>query len=159
MPFQGRRKGVPLCPPMWPRSSWHDAGELRRIGQLQIAGARHLNLALHHEAARAFAHAVHRVGQKHALAQVVRDQDHIEALRLPQVAQGAPQLFTGEGVEGAKRLVEQQHLGPVDQRAADAGALLHAAGEFPGELGAPCRPAPRSPAALAHAPRIPCAGP
>ena len=33
-------------------------------------------------------------------------------------------------VEGAERLVEQQHLGVVDQRAGDGDALLLAAGEL-----------------------------
>jgi hypothetical protein len=46
----------------------------------------------------------------------------------------APQLFAGEGIERAKGLVQQQHLGLVDQRAANAGALLHAARQLPGEL-------------------------
>ncbi|MCY1551004.1 hypothetical protein D9M68_873010 [compost metagenome] len=64
----------------------------------------------------------------------MRDQDDVEFLRLPQVAQRAPEFFAGEGVERAEGLVEQQHLGFVDQRAADAGALLHAAGEFPRKL-------------------------
>ena len=35
-------------------------------------------------------------------------------------------------VEGAERLVEQQHLGPVDQRAGEGHALPLAAGERPG---------------------------
>jgi hypothetical protein len=51
-----------------------------------------------------------------------------------QVAQRAPQLLAREGVERAEGLVEQQHLGLVHQRAADAGALLHAARELPREL-------------------------
>jgi hypothetical protein len=77
---------------------------------------------------------VDRVGEEHALAQVVRDQDDVELLRRVQVAQRAPQLFAREGVERAEGLVEQQHLGLVDQRAADAGALLHAARQLPREL-------------------------
>ena len=37
-------------------------------------------------------------------------------------------------VERAERLVHQHDLGIVHQRAADRGALLHAAGELPGQL-------------------------
>src|SRR6266699_2290007 len=40
------------------------------------------------------------------------------------------QFLAGERVERAERLVHQENVGIVHQRAADAGALLHAAGEF-----------------------------
>ncbi|OKO69062.1 hypothetical protein AC628_34325 [Bradyrhizobium sp. NAS96.2] len=43
-----------------------------------------------------------------------------------------PQLLAGELVERAERLVEQQHARFVDQRAAQIGALEHAAGKLPG---------------------------
>ena len=112
----------------------HDVGELRRVGDLQVARARQVDLALDDEAPRALAHHVHRVGQEHAFAQVVRDQDDVELLRRLQVAHRAPQLFAGEGVQRAEGLVQQQHLRLVHQRAADAGALLHAARQLPGEL-------------------------
>ena len=46
----------------------------------------------------------------------------------------APQLLAGERVERSERLVEQQDLRLVDERAADRGALLHAAGELPRKL-------------------------
>jgi hypothetical protein len=112
----------------------HDVGKRGRVGQLQVARARQVNFAAHHKTARALAHDVHRVGQKDALAQVVRDKDDVEALLSPQVAQDAPQLFAGKGVQGAKGLVEQQHFGLVDERAANAGALLHAARKLPRKL-------------------------
>ena len=44
----------------------------------------------------------------------------------------APQLLAGELIERAERLVEHQQLRLVDQRAAERGALQHAAGELPG---------------------------
>jgi hypothetical protein len=64
----------------------------------------------------------------------VGDQHHVELLLQPQVAQDAPEFFAGEGIQRAEGLVEQQHLGLVDQRAADAHALLHAARKLPGKL-------------------------
>jgi hypothetical protein len=86
------------------------------------------------------------VSARNRFAQVVRDQDDVEALRFPQVAQRAPQLLAGEGVQRAEGLVQQQHLGLVHQRAADAGALLHAARQLPGKLVLHSRPGPRWPA-------------
>ena len=51
--------------------------------------------------------------------------------RRMQVADHAPQLLAREGVERAERLVEHQQLRLVDQRAAERGALLHAARQLP----------------------------
>jgi hypothetical protein len=112
----------------------HDVGEFGRVGDLDVARARQVDLALHHKTPGAPAHHVHRVGQEDAFAQVVRDQDDVELLHRVQVAQDAPQLFTREGVQRAEGLVQQQHLGLVHQGAADAGALLHAARQLPGKL-------------------------
>lgn len=64
----------------------------------------------------------------------MRDQNDVELLLGLQVTEDAPQLFARESIQCAERLVEQQHLGLVNQRPADAGALLHAAGELPGEF-------------------------
>ena len=43
----------------------------------------------------------------------------------------------GAGVEGAGRLVGEDHRGPGDQRAGDRDALLLAAGQFAGAVLAP----------------------
>ena len=51
---------------------------------------------------------------------------------IQSVLQDRPQFFARELVERAERLVEQQHARLVDQRAAQIGALQHAAGELPG---------------------------
>ena len=104
-----------------------DVGELLGVGDLQIAWARQLDFLSHDETSGALAHDIDRVGQEDGLTQIVCDQDDVELLLVPQVAKDAPQLFAGERVERTKRLVEQQHLGLVNQRAANAGALLHAA--------------------------------
>jgi hypothetical protein len=58
----------------------------------------------------------------------MRDQHHGDAARGMQVADDAPQFLAGEGVERTERLVQHQQLRLVDQRAAQRGALLHAAG-------------------------------
>ena len=95
------------------------------------------------------AHHMDRVGEEHRLAQVVGDEHDREAEPLPDVAQHAPQFLAREGVERGERLVEHQQRGLVDQRAAERGALLHAARQFPGKpvaearRGRPCRAASR----------------
>ena len=61
----------------------HDVGELLGVGELQLARARQLDLALDHDAARAAAHHVDGVGEEDRLAQVVRDEDDVELLRRP----------------------------------------------------------------------------
>ena len=50
----------------------------------------------------------------------------------PELLQDRPQLLARELVERAERLVEQQQARLVDQRAAEIGALQHAAGKLPG---------------------------
>ena len=74
------------------------------------------------------------VGEEHRLAQVVRHQHDGDLARRVQVADHAPQLLARERIERAERLVEHQQIRLVDQRAAERGALLHAAGELPGKL-------------------------
>ena len=78
----------------------------------------------------------------------------MNALVLVQIAHHAPQLLAREGIERAERLVEHQQVGLVDQRAAEVGALLHAARELPGELGAEALEPDQRPAAPPPAPRM-----
>src|SRR6185436_6436010 len=112
----------------------HDVLELLRIRHVQIARPRQADVAALHDPARPGRHDVHRVGEEHRFAQIVRHQHHRHLARHLQVAQRAPQLLARERVERAERLVEEQHFGLVDQRAADRRALLHAARELPREL-------------------------
>ena len=51
---------------------------------------------------------------------------------LPDFQDQLLQDGAGERVDRAERLVHQQHVGLADQRARDADALLHAAGELIG---------------------------
>ena len=77
--------------------------------------------------------------------------------RRMQVADHAPQLLAGEGIERAERLVEHQQVRLVDQRAAERGALLHAAGQLPGilvALAARARPRPAGSRRARHIRRL-----
>ena len=59
----------------------------------------------------------------------------------PQILHDRPQFLARELIERAERLVEHQKLRIVDQRAAERGALHHAAGQLPGILVAEARKA------------------
>ena len=74
------------------------------------------------------------VGKRQRLALVVGDEDEGAADLLVHAAQlilhGVAQLQ----VECGKRLVEQQHLGPHDERPRQRHALLLAAGKLPSPI-------------------------
>src|SRR5688572_4870467 len=108
--------------------------ERLRVGDLEFARARKRHRTAAHDAPRSARHHVHGVGEKHRFAKVVCDEHHRHLARRLQVAQRLPQLFAGKRVERPERLVEEQDLGLVNERAADRGALLHAARELPGVL-------------------------
>ena len=102
------------------------------IDHVHRARARERHHAVVDDAAGARAHHGDAVGQIAGLAQVVRDQDDGRLPRHPELLHDRPQLLARELVERAERLVEQQELRIVHQRAAERGALQHAAGELPG---------------------------
>ncbi len=73
------------------------------------------------------------VGHHHRLLDVVRhDEDRLDrhAAAAPELEDLVAQAFAGQHVERGEGLVHQQHLGLHDQRARDADALAHAAGEL-----------------------------
>ena len=115
-----------------PAQFMDDVGEGRRVADLEVPRPRQVDLALGDDAAGARAHAEDAVGEEHRLAQIVRHQDHGDALGRMEIADHAPQLLAREGVERPEGLVEHEELRLVDERAAQRGALLHAAGELPG---------------------------
>ena len=84
------------------------------------------------DAAGPRAHHADAAAEERGLAQIVGHQQHGRLVRDPEILQDRPQLFARELVERAKGLVEQQHARLMDQRAAQIGALKHAAGELPG---------------------------
>ena len=79
---------------------------------------------------RAVGHHHHAVGEQHRLVDVVRDHQHRGAGLADDAHQLVLQRGARERVERAERLVEQQHLGLDRERARDADALLHAAGDL-----------------------------
>ena len=79
-------------------------------------------------------HDADAVGEIAGLLQIVGDQQHGRPQLRSTVLHDRPQFLAGELVERAERLVEHQKLRIVDQRAAQRGALQHAAGELPGML-------------------------
>ncbi|GAA3216905.1 hypothetical protein GCM10020256_19520 [Streptomyces thermocoprophilus] len=75
-----------------------------------------------------------RVGHGHGLLLVVRDMHEGDADLGLDALELQLHLAAQLQVEGAERLVEQQHLRVVDQRAGHSDALLLAAGELVGFL-------------------------
>ena len=71
-----------------------------------------------------------RVDERHRLFLVVRDDDEGDAERLLDVDQLELRVLAQLLVERAERLVEQQQLRPLDQRARERHALPLAAGEL-----------------------------
>ena len=124
------------------RSSCTMSWKSVREGHLEIARPRNVDLALDQDAAGPRRHDEHAVGEEHRLAQVVGDEDDGDLARRVQVADHAPQLLARERIERAERLVEHQQLRFVDQRAAERGALLHAAGQLPRDISRPGRASP-----------------
>ena len=72
----------------------------------------------------------HAVGHRQCLALIVRDEDEGDAELLLQRLQLFLHLLPELEVERAERLVEQQDLRPVHQRAGERNALALAAGEL-----------------------------
>ncbi|MNE25039.1 hypothetical protein D3C80_1183550 [compost metagenome] len=74
------------------------------------------------------------IGEQHRLVHVVGDHDDgVAKLRLDR-HQGILQMGPGQGVEGAERLVHQQHLGGERQRPGDTDPLFHAPRQLVGHL-------------------------
>ena len=61
---------------------------------------------------------------------VVGDQEHGGAAGLPEVQHLILHAHARERVERAQRLIEQQHLGMINQRPGQGNALGHAAGKM-----------------------------
>jgi hypothetical protein len=85
------------------------------------------------DAARPLAHHMHGIGQERSFPQIMCDQNGREALPQPEVLEDLPKVFLREGIQCRKRLVQHEELRLVNDRSAEIGALLHAAGELPGE--------------------------
>ena len=77
----------------------------------------------------------HAVGEQDRLFDVVGDDEHRpgrEVVACPQREQLGAQVLGGEHVERGERFVHEQRVGFDDERAGEADALAHAAGELLG---------------------------
>ncbi len=97
------------------------AAEIELVGLLDLAGARR-----HDDEPR---------GEENRLFDRVGDEEHHLAGAMPDVEDQLLDLLAGQRVERAERLVHQQYLRVGGERAGDADALLHAAGELVDHLG------------------------
>ena len=79
---------------------------------------------------RPVGHHHHAIRQQHRLVDVVGDHHHRVAEPRMDLHDAVLQMGAGQRVERAERLVHQQHLGLHGERAGDADALLHAAGDL-----------------------------
>src|SRR6266545_5748608 len=94
-----------------------------RPGQLDLDDPR--------DPTRARRHHHHPVGQDHGFGNAVGHEEDRLAPLLPDAEQLDAHLLPRERVEGAERLVHQEHRGVVDERAADRHPLLHAPRQLP----------------------------
>ena len=172
-PRVGRRRPAPA----WRRrgvllgvAAGHDPVDVveqrLELGGAAVAGAVEADRDLGLDAAGVGAEHDDAVGEQDGLLDVVGDdQDRLggELAARPQLEQLAAEVLGGEDVERAERLVHEQDVRLDDQRAGEAHALAHAAGELlgvggleaveadqvdraeraPGALGAPACRAPR----------------
>ena len=77
-------------------------------------------------------HDQHAVGEEERLLQVVGDEEHGLAHAVVGLQQELLRDAFREGIHRAERLVEEQHLGIVDERAGDLRAPAHARGQLVG---------------------------
>src|SRR5580658_4221424 len=97
---------------------------------------RQFDLAFEDDARRFLAHDEDAVRQVYRLAQIMGHQNGAEPMLQPERLHDAPQLLARERVESCERLVQHHELRLMHQGATETSALLHAAGELPGKLGA-----------------------
>ena len=142
-------------PSSWPSSVSGDAGREAQLGDLagRVLLDQRARAALGDDLG--LVHDDEPVAQLLGLVHVVGRQDERHAALLEPV-QAVPQQVAGLRVEAGRRLVEEQHVGLVDQRAGDRQAPLHAArqrldlvvgalgqlGELEQLVGAAARPRP-----------------
>src|SRR5262245_23926199 len=105
----------------------------RLVGlHLERARMRQLDAEIVGHARRAGGEHDHAGAEKHRLGDAVGDEDDGLLRLLPDAQQLKVHLLARERVERAERLVHQDELGIVNERARDRRALLHAAGELVG---------------------------
>ena len=103
------------------------AAVLEKVLRAARSRAGELDIERAGDAAGAWGHDDDLVREINGLVHVVRYHDGGHAGLLPDAQDLILHIHSGEGVECAERLVEQQHLGPADKGACERGALAHAA--------------------------------
>ena len=103
---------------------------LRNSGLLRCAGAVESDVDDAFDAARARRHDDDAIAHVDGFVDVMGDEQHGGAARLPKAEDFVLHAHAGEGVERAERFIEQQNFGMIDQRAGQSDALGHAAGEM-----------------------------
>ena len=81
------------------------------------------------DAARSFAEHDDAVGQEDGFGNAVRDHQHGHGLHSVNAQQLQVDPFAGQRVQRAERLIHEQQLGMVDERAGQDDTLRHAAGQ------------------------------
>ena len=106
-----------------------NAGAVRTV---ERARARDVDRDLLLDPARPRGHHVDHVAEEHRLVDVVGDEQHGLVALLPDAEQHLLHQRARLAVERAERLVHQQDLGVVGERAGERHALAHAARELLG---------------------------
>jgi hypothetical protein len=79
---------------------------------------------------RAGSHDDDAVAHVDGFVDVVGDQEHGGAARLPEAEDFILHAHAGEGIQGTQGFIEQQNARVIDQRAGEGDSLGHAAGEL-----------------------------
>ena len=136
-------------------------------GEADRTGSRQVDLDHARDRSGSRRHDRDPIRQAHRLRHRMRHQDHGARPLQPERLQLGVERLAAQCVECRERLVQQQHRRVADQRAGQAGALRHAAGQLPrpqvGGIGQ-ANPRQRLAGARAsfirrHAPAAPAAGP
>ncbi|KAI3492655.1 hypothetical protein L1887_42709 [Cichorium endivia] len=106
------------------------------VGQLHpVARARQIDAQdLPDGGRRAVGHHQHAIGEQHRLVHVVGNEHDRGVQRLLDLHHRVLQMRARQGIERAKRFIHQQDFRLHRQRAGNADALLHAAGDLPRAL-------------------------
>ena len=82
------------------------------------------------DATRARRHDDDAIAHVDGFVNVVGDQQHRRAARLPEAKDFVLHAHASESVESAERFIKEQNFWMIDQRAGESDALGHAAGEM-----------------------------
>ena len=102
-------------------------GELRRLAHRQRPWPRQLDVNNTVDATGSWRHDDDAIGQEHGFGDAVGDEQHGRVPFAHQRLEIEHELVPGQGIERAERLVHEEVIGIVNERAADRDALAHAA--------------------------------